>query len=112
MALEQLLRFKDLKRCGVVNSWPQLRYMQKECGFSAGLLLGANSRAWPVSVIEQWLTNRPIEPSSQVMERAAKSKRVRGAAATAEASPHGGNVGVPADLFKSKPAAQGTTTTA
>lgn len=33
MSLEQLLRFKDLRRLGVVSSWPQLRYMQETTAF-------------------------------------------------------------------------------
>jgi hypothetical protein len=46
MPIDELLRFKDLRRLGVVSSWPQLRYMQENYGFPTGLLLGANSRAW------------------------------------------------------------------
>jgi predicted DNA-binding transcriptional regulator AlpA len=79
MSLE-LLRFKDLRRLGVVSSWPQLRNMQKAYGFPSGLLLGANSRAWRVAEVEAWLANRPTEPSAQVMERVEKSMRARQAA--------------------------------
>ena len=79
MSLE-LLRFKDLRRLGVVSSWPQLRYMQENYGFPSGLLLGSNTRAWRVAEVEAWLANRPIEPSTHVMERAEKSMRARRAA--------------------------------
>ena len=82
MPLEQLLRFRDLRRLGVVSSWPQLRYMQENYGFPVGLLLGANSRAWRASEVEQWLDCRPTEPSPHVLERAEKSKRARQAAVT------------------------------
>ena len=57
--LEELLRFKDLQRLGVVNSWPQLRYMQQNYNFPSGLLLGVNSRAWRASDIKQWLDACP-----------------------------------------------------
>jgi hypothetical protein len=79
--LEELARFKDLKRRGIVNSWPQLRRMQEHYGFPTGILLGANTRAWRVSEIEQWLANCPVEPSLQTMERAARSVRARQASA-------------------------------
>jgi predicted DNA-binding transcriptional regulator AlpA len=78
MSLE-LLRFKDLRRLGVVSSWPQLRYMQERYGFPTGLLLGANSRAWRAIDVERWLASRPSEPSAHVMERAEKSIRSRAA---------------------------------
>ena len=76
MSLE-LLRFKDLRRLGVVSSWPQLRYMVQNYGFPAGFLLGANTRAWRATDIENWLAERPTEPSPHAMERAEKSKRAR-----------------------------------
>jgi predicted DNA-binding transcriptional regulator AlpA len=79
MSLE-LLRYKDLRRLGIVSSWPQLRYMQEKYGFPSGLLLGANSRAWRVAEVEAWLASRPTEPSAHVMERAEKSMRARQAA--------------------------------
>jgi hypothetical protein len=53
--------------------------MQDRYGFPSGLLLGANSRAWRLAEVEQWLADRPTEPSPHVMERAEKSKRVRAA---------------------------------
>jgi predicted DNA-binding transcriptional regulator AlpA len=83
MSLGELLRFKDLRRLGVVSSWAQLKFMQKKYGFPAGLLLGANSRAWRASEIEQWLASCPVEPSQHVLERVEKSKRARQAAAAA-----------------------------
>jgi predicted DNA-binding transcriptional regulator AlpA len=76
MSLE-LLRFKDLRRLGVVSSWPQLKYMQEKYGFPSGFLLGANTRAWRVADVESWLAERPTEPSPRAMERAEKSKRAR-----------------------------------
>jgi predicted DNA-binding transcriptional regulator AlpA len=75
--LEDLLRFKDLQRLGIVSSWPQLRYMQQNYSFPSGLVLGANSRAWRVSDVEQWLLNCPTESPPNVMKRAAKSVSAR-----------------------------------
>jgi predicted DNA-binding transcriptional regulator AlpA len=81
MSLEILLRFKDLRRLGIASNWPQLRYMQKNCNFPTGFLLGANARAWRTSEVEKWLAARPTEPSKAVMERAEKSVRARRQAA-------------------------------
>jgi predicted DNA-binding transcriptional regulator AlpA len=83
MPIDELLRFKDLRRLGVVSSWPQLRYMQENYGFPTGLLLGANSRAWRASEVTQWLGSRPTGPSAHVIERVEKSKRARKEAAAA-----------------------------
>jgi predicted DNA-binding transcriptional regulator AlpA len=83
MSLEELLCFKDLRRLGVVSSWAQLKSMQKKYSFPAGLLLGANSRAWRASEVEQWLASCPVEPSQHVLKRVAKSVRARQEAAAA-----------------------------
>jgi predicted DNA-binding transcriptional regulator AlpA len=73
----ELLRFKDLRRLGVVSSWPQLKYMMESYGFPRGFLLGANTRAWRAAEIEKWLADRPTEPSPHVMDRAERSVRAR-----------------------------------
>jgi predicted DNA-binding transcriptional regulator AlpA len=77
----ELLRFKDLRRLGVVSSWPQLRRMQECESFPTGILLGPNSRAWRVADVEQWLADRPTAPSPQTKERADRSVRARREAA-------------------------------
>ena len=82
MSLE-LLRFKDLRRLGVVSSWPQLRRMQECEKFPTGFLLGPNSRAWRVSEIEEWLAHRPTEPSEHVMKRTEKAIAAKAAAQAA-----------------------------
>jgi hypothetical protein len=79
--LESLLRFKDLKECGYVKNWPQLRYMVEHYGFPPGRLVGANSRTWTVNEVADWYASRPSEPSPHARERAEKSKRARKAAA-------------------------------
>jgi predicted DNA-binding transcriptional regulator AlpA len=73
----ELLRFKDLRRLGVVSSWPQLRRMQEFENFPSGFLLGPNSRAWRVADVEEWLGKRPSAPSPQAKERAERSVRAR-----------------------------------
>jgi predicted DNA-binding transcriptional regulator AlpA len=77
LSLEELLRFKDLRRLGYVSSWPQLRRMQEYEDFPSGFLLGPNSRAWRVADIEEWLANRPTASSPQAKERAERSVRAR-----------------------------------
>jgi predicted DNA-binding transcriptional regulator AlpA len=83
MPIDELLRFKDLQRLNVAKSWPQLRYMQKHYGFPAGILLGANTRAWSAREVKEWLEVRPTK-SSLIRERAERSvqaRRAKGAAA-------------------------------
>jgi hypothetical protein len=57
----QLLRFRDLKARGVVNSWPQLKRLQRLCGFPLGRMLSPNIRAWTEEEVDAWLASRPIE---------------------------------------------------
>jgi hypothetical protein len=55
------LRFKDLKREGIVNNHVTLeRWIERE-GFPRGIMLGPNTRAWRRSWLEQWLASRPTE---------------------------------------------------
>jgi len=56
-----LLRFRDLKARGIVNSWPQLRNLQDKYGFRVGFLLGPNQRAWREDDIDAWLQSRPTD---------------------------------------------------
>lgn len=76
----QLLRFKDLRRAGVVTSWPQLRCLQKNHGFPPGLLLGSCTRAWHASEVEAWLADRSRGPSPVATARVERSKQARQAA--------------------------------
>jgi predicted DNA-binding transcriptional regulator AlpA len=83
MPIDELLRFKDLQRLNVAKSWPQLRYMQKHYGFPAGILLGANTRAWSAHEVKEWLEVRPTKSSliSERAERSVQARRAKGAAA-------------------------------
>jgi hypothetical protein len=56
-----LLRFADLKKRGLVNSWPQLKRLQTLHGFPVGIMLSANVRAWPEDQVDRWLADRPTK---------------------------------------------------
>ena len=55
-----LYRFHDLKRLGIVNNYTTLLRWIAAGDFPAGRMLGANSRAWLVSEIEDWIASRPV----------------------------------------------------
>jgi hypothetical protein len=76
MPIEEHVRFPDLQAAGIVNSWPQLRFMQEKYGFPLGKLAGANTRIFPVSEINQWLANCPIEASPLAAKRGEKLQEV------------------------------------
>jgi len=56
-----VLRFADLKKRGIVNSWPQLRRLMELHDFPPGRKLSPNTRAWLESEIDEWINSRPIE---------------------------------------------------
>jgi len=62
-ALDILLRFEDLRRANVVNSWKVLREWQLDprIGFPMGMLLAPNTRRWNKRSIDEWLKDRPVE---------------------------------------------------
>jgi predicted DNA-binding transcriptional regulator AlpA len=55
----KLLRFRDLKTSGIINSWPMLRRRVERDGFPPGRMLGPNCRAWTDEEVGQWLASRP-----------------------------------------------------
>lgn len=60
LRLPTFLRFPDLKRLGIVNNYTTLLRWIAAGDFPAGRMLGANSRAWLVSEIEDWIASRPV----------------------------------------------------
>jgi hypothetical protein len=68
-----LLRFRDLKARGIVNSWPQLKRLQDLHGFPRGRMIGPNSRAWTEQEVEEWVASRPI--IGPALRGIAKTKR-------------------------------------
>jgi hypothetical protein len=73
----QLLRFKNLQRLGVAESWAGLRNLQEHENFPFGKLLGPATRVWTAAEVNAWLASRPSEPSEQTKTRAAKSVAAR-----------------------------------
>jgi predicted DNA-binding transcriptional regulator AlpA len=57
--LRVFYRFADLKKLGIVSNWQTLTRWIASGNFPAGRMLGANSRAWLVSEIEDWIASRP-----------------------------------------------------
>jgi predicted DNA-binding transcriptional regulator AlpA len=81
--LPTFVRFKELRRAGIVGSWTQLFRMIDDDGFPAGVLLSPNVRAWRLDHVERWLATRPT--ARKVMPPAARPqatgcKRWRGSA--------------------------------
>jgi predicted DNA-binding transcriptional regulator AlpA len=77
----RLLRFRDLKDRGIVNSWPMLRRRIERDGFPLGRMLGPNTRAWTETEVEEWLKSRPT--AGPAPRGAARTRRER---KTAQAS--------------------------
>jgi predicted DNA-binding transcriptional regulator AlpA len=62
--LRLFYRFSDLKKLGIVSNWQTLTRWVAAGTFPAGVMLGANIRAWPVSEIEAWIASRPSAKSA------------------------------------------------
>ena len=77
----KFLRFCDLQDRGIVQSHAGLRHLQIHENFPLGRLLGPSTRVWTVDEINDWLKSRPVEPSRQTRERAARSVVARRGAA-------------------------------
>jgi hypothetical protein len=71
----KLLRFRDLKARGVVDSWAQLRRLIDHCEFPTGKLLSPNCRTWDEQEIDAWYAARPVK--GQVLRGRAKTIRER-----------------------------------
>ena len=71
MSLEHAYwRFNDLKRLGIVTNRMTLWRWIKDQGFPEGVLLGPNSRAWPVPEVCDWLkTRKSRKPTPRKIER-------------------------------------------
>ena len=71
---EQLLRFADLKDCGLVDNHTTLQHWIAAYGFPRGRWLSPNQHVWTRSEIEKWLAARPQErPSRQRRSRSTTS---------------------------------------
>jgi hypothetical protein len=55
------LRFHDLQKRQIVNSWAQLSNLIKKHNFPPGHMLGPNTRVWDEEdEIEPWFASRPV----------------------------------------------------
>jgi predicted DNA-binding transcriptional regulator AlpA len=70
-----LLRFRDIKECGIAASWSQLRNLIKKYGFPLGRMISPNVRAWHEAEIDSWLASRPT--AGPELRGAAKARRGR-----------------------------------
>jgi predicted DNA-binding transcriptional regulator AlpA len=77
ISVPRFLRFKDLQERGLVLSHQGLRHLQIHENFPLGRLLGPSSRVWSETEVAAWLASRPVEPSRQTTERAARSVESR-----------------------------------
>jgi hypothetical protein len=57
--LSTFVRFRDLVDANIVRNWPTLLRLIAEDGFPSGIMLGRNTRAWPLDEVEAWLAERP-----------------------------------------------------
>jgi hypothetical protein len=57
--LPTYVRFSDLHDAGIVANWTILQRLIAEEGFPTGVMLSRNVRAWEISSIQRWLSERP-----------------------------------------------------
>ena len=55
------LRYADLVERQIVNNRTTLARWIRDNGFPPGVLLGPNTRAWPVDQVDTWLEARAAE---------------------------------------------------
>ncbi|MCH8188715.1 MAG: AlpA family phage regulatory protein [Proteobacteria bacterium] len=55
------LRYTDLVERQIVNNRTTLARWIRDNGFPPGVLLGPNTRAWPVDQVDTWLEARAAE---------------------------------------------------
>ena len=60
--VEPRLRFRDLKRLGIVDNRQSLANWIRHHGFPPGQLTGPNSRTWGETEVQEYLANRPTAP--------------------------------------------------
>ena len=73
-----LLRFRNLKERGIVNSWPQLKRLQELHGFPLGKLFSPNVRVWTEEEINAYIASRPVTGGELRGDAKAKHERKAG----------------------------------
>jgi predicted DNA-binding transcriptional regulator AlpA len=53
------VRFADLKDAKITVNWTTLQRLIDEEGFPQGVMLGRNTRGWPLDQVKAWLAERP-----------------------------------------------------
>jgi predicted DNA-binding transcriptional regulator AlpA len=104
----KLLRFRDLKRIGLIENWPTLKRRIESQGFPPGKLLGPNTRVWTEAEVEVWFVSRPeqLEDPPPENGKPAPSTAMEGSGpVTAKA----GNLSKPTDR-RIEPACQASST--
>ena len=71
--LPSFVRYRDLVAARIVKNWPFLLRLIDVEGFPPGIMIGRNTRAWPVNDIESWLASRPA--ARKVVPRRAANKQ-------------------------------------
>lgn len=76
--LPRFVRYRDLVAAGIVANWPTLLRLIAEDGFPPGVMLGRNTRAFPLDEIEAWLRSRPT--ARKILPLGARGRGRRGTA--------------------------------
>jgi predicted DNA-binding transcriptional regulator AlpA len=87
-------RFNDLVAAGIVQNRTTLLRLIDDENFPPGVMIGPNTRAWPLSELEAWLASRPsgrkVVPPDAVHPRVRDKRRANAAALDAIAEEEGG----------------------
>jgi predicted DNA-binding transcriptional regulator AlpA len=68
--MTKIIRFQDLKTRGIVSNWNTLlRWIEHE-NFPPGRRLGANTRVWTETEIEDWIASRPVASIKEASDAA------------------------------------------
>ena len=73
--LPTYIRFRDLKERGIVDSWPQLKFMIDNYGFPAGRLASPQVRIWSEDEVADYLANPPFLPARLRGDRSPQSRQ-------------------------------------
>jgi hypothetical protein len=66
------VRYRHLEEAGIVRSWAALNDLIDFEGFPAGILLGRNTRAFDMRLVQDWLAARPVARKDVPLRRRTK----------------------------------------
>ena len=55
------VRYRHLEGAGIVRSWAALNDLIDYEGFPPGILMGRNTRAFDLRLVQAWLASRPVD---------------------------------------------------